>query len=414
MATKALSREDKFNFIASHNSDTPEPLDLVTPTPHVPRYYQINCVRNAASYLEVGFMRLLFVSPTGSGKTMLARMTATSNEVREAMGINDKIRKNPDYKVRVLMLAHENQLLVQARNTFAGCDDIELITHSSFANISDELLEKGWDMTFIDEGHHEAMFSVQKLLGRLSLKPIIGLTATPDRGDGLMLKYERFIYAITKPEAIKRKFISRPDINSILDGGGSSKIELAKEVFEECGDEMGQTIVYFKTKKECREFTYHLVEKGYKARFLDDNKTMAEILKEFESKEIQFIVNCQKLGEGTDIKGCTDVFLCRQFNSKGEKEQYIGRCIRIDSKAVVWEFVNPFKNNILATDLFPVYGFHRFIYKQKDENGNRVWFQNYLEINDDSIYDHEYLNRDMDSEDDAVMDDYDLELENAS
>lgn len=389
MTNRKLSRDDMFNYIVNHETTEPEALSLTADMEFPPRYYQVNAVRTAVDYLGVGFRRLLYVSPTGSGKTVLARMTATSNEIRDALGINEKIKANPDYKVRVLMIAGAERLLTQARDTFEGCDDVELITHSAFMEVPQHIVDEGWDLTFIDEAHHEAMTSIQKLLDVVAEKPIFGLTATPDRGDGLMLKFERFIYAITKEEAIRRKFISVPSINSIIDSSGSNKLDIAKQVMELYGDEMGQTIVYFKTQKECRAFHEFLVELGYKSHFLKNEDNMDSVIKSFERKEIQFLINCQKLGEGVDIKGCTDVFLARQFNSKAEKEQYIGRSIRIDSKSVTWEFVSPFKNNILAKDLFRVVLYHRLIYKQKGD-----WYENYLEKNNpEDIYDYEYLDQ---------------------
>ena len=389
MTNRNLSREDMFNYIVNHETSDPEPLSLTAEMEFPARYYQINAVRTAADYLSVGFRRLLYVSPTGSGKTVLARMTATSNEIRDVLGINDKIKANPDYKVRVLMIAGAERLLTQARDTFEGCDDIELITHSAFMEVPQHVVDEGWDLTFIDEAHHEAMTSIQKLLDVVAEKPIFGLTATPDRGDGLMLKFERFIYAITKDEAIRRKFIAVPSINSIIDSSGSDKLDIAKQVMELYGDEMGQTIVYFKTQKECRAFHEFLIGLGYKSHFLKNEDNMNEIIKCFELGEIQFLINCQKLGEGVDIKGCTDVFLARQFNSKAEKEQYIGRSIRIDSESFTWEFVSPFKNNILAIDLFRVVIYHRLIYKQKGD-----WYEHYLQQNKlEDIYDHEYLDK---------------------
>ena len=107
----------------------------------------------------------------------------------------------------------------------------------------------------------------------------------------------------------------------------------------------------------------------------------------FEKKEVQFIVNCKMLGQGIDIKGCTDVFLSRSFNSKAEKEQYIGRSIRIDSESQVWEFVNPYGSNVLTKNLFSIYRKERMIYFQHGE-----WHCDTLVENDpDELYDHDYL-----------------------
>lgn len=383
------NKESLKNYVVQHDSINPIPLKTSITLNKNPRYYQTNAVYTAIDYLSVGFRRLLYVSPTGTGKTLLSKLTATSIQLREVLGINQKFRENPDYKMRILFIAGQQRLLRQAILEFAECDDIELIAHSAFKDVSDEVIEQGWDITFIDEAHHEAMTSIQRLLDVVKDRPIFGLTATPDRGDGLLLKFERFIYPITKEQAIRRKFIATPSINSILDTSGSNKLAIAKEIIDLYYEEMGQTIVYFKTQKECSDCLDYCLEQGYKAFWLQgEGKEMDEVLEAFSNKEFKLLFNCQKLGEGVDIQNCTDVLLARQFKSKGEKEQYVGRAIRPDSSCTVWEFINPFKDNIPTKSLFTVVHYHRLIYKQHGK-----WSEKYIEKNDESeIYDHEYLN----------------------
>jgi superfamily II DNA or RNA helicase len=373
--------EQKKHFFSSYATINPEPLDLVQPVNKTPRYYQTNAVRSCAEYLTHGFRRILYVQPTGTGKTLLSVLTALSVDVRKALNIYGLNRK-----IRVLFIASQAKLLRQAIHEFSFCEDIELIAHSAFKDVPDEVVEQGWDMTFIDEAHHEAMTSIQRLLDAVGDKPVFGLTATPDRGDGLLLKFERYIYPITKTEAIRRKFISAPAVNSIIDAGGTNKLVIAKEIVSRHYDEFGQTIVYFKTQKECRDFVEFCTEKGYSAIHLTGDNNMDELLDAFTAKEFRMLVNCQKLGEGVDILGCTDVLLARQFRSKGEKEQYIGRAIRPDSECNVWEFVNPLTENILTKTLFPVVRFHRLIFFRSGQ-----WHDSMIEVNDDSIYDNEYL-----------------------
>ncbi len=378
--------ESKKHFFSSYAEIKPEPLELVQEIDKTPRYYQINAIRSCADYLNNGFRRILYVQPTGTGKTLLSRLTALDVNIRKALGIYGLKRK-----IRVLFIASQARLLRQAISEFSTCKDVELIAHSAFRDVPDSVIEEGWDMTFIDEAHHEAMVSIQKLLDAVGDKPVFGLTATPDRGDGLLLKFERYIYPITKTEAIRRKFISAPAVTSIIDAGGTNKLAIAKEMVDRYYNEFGQTIVYFKTQKECRDFVDWCTEKKYSAVHLTGDDNMDELLDAFTAKEFRMVVNCQKLGEGIDILGCTDVLLARQFRSKGEKEQYVGRSIRPDSACNVWEFVNPLTENILTKTLFPVVRFHRLVFFR-----NGVWNESMIEVNDDSIYDHDYLEGNMD------------------
>lgn len=384
IATSSLISKEKHsiqNFFINYSDTKPKKLDLVQEIDKDPRYYQINGIRAAAGYIETGFRRLLYIQPTGTGKTLLSKLTALDMDIRRALKIDHK------EKIKVVFIADSNKLLRQAKKEFAECKDVILYAHSAYKDIPAEIVEEGWDMLFIDEAHHEAMFSIQQLLDHVKDTPVFGFTATPDRGDGLLLKFERYIFPITKEEAIRRKFIATPKINSIIDTSGTNKLDICKQVVELYHQEMNNTIVYFKTNKECEKFYEFCIEKGFSAHWLKDDKEMDSVLEKFSEGEFKFLINCKKLGEGIDIKNCTDVLLARQFNSKGEKEQYIGRSIRPDSPCTVWEFVNPIYSNILAKDIFPVVLYHRLIFKR-----DGLWQENILEENlPEDIYDMEYL-----------------------
>ncbi len=371
------------DFFVNFSDTNPPPLNLVQKIDKKPRYYQINGVRVACQYIKNGFTRLLYIQPTGTGKTLLSKLTALDKDIRKALKIDHK------EKIRVLFIADSNKLLRQAEVEFSDCHDVELITHSAFKEIPAEVLAEGWDLTFIDEAHHEAMFSIQQLLEHVKDLPVFGFTATPDRGDGLLLKFERYIFSISKEEAIRRKFISTPNINSIIDTSGNNKVAICTEIVDLYHEQMDNTIVYFKTNQECKEFLDFCTMRGFSAYWLTNDKEMDEILERYSNGEFKFLINCKKLGEGIDIKNCTHVLLARNFNSKGEKEQYIGRAIRPDSECNVWEFVNPIQNNVLAKAIFSVVKMHRLIYKQHGE-----WFEKIIEENkDEDIYDLEYLEK---------------------
>ena len=379
-----LSEEKKSlrNFFISYSDTNPKPLNLVHSIDKKTRYYQTNGVRAAGSYLEAGFRRLLYIQPTGTGKTLLSKLTALDKDIRKHLNLENK------EKIVVLFIADSNRLLRQARAEFRDCKDVQLITHSAYKPIPAELLISGWDMTFIDEAHHEAMFSIQQLLEHVKDVPVFGFTATPDRGDGLLLKFERYIFSLSKEEAIRRKFISTPNINSIIDTSGLNKLDICCQIVEKYHEEMNNTIVYFKTNKECEGFYQYCVDNNFSAYWLKDDKEMDEVLERYSMGEFKFLINCKKLGEGIDIKNCTDVLLARNFNSKGEKEQYIGRSIRPDSVCNVWELINPIQNNVLAKDIFPVVKRHRLIFKQ-----HGIWHETILEEHtDEELYDFDYLN----------------------
>ena len=330
----------------------------------VARYYQVEAAEQVADYLRKGFTRIEVKMPTGSGKTLTSKLIALSKEVREAIGCGHK------EKIRILFLSHRHRLNRQAIEEFLSCESVELIPHSAFSKIPDHIIEQGWDMTFIDECHHEAMLSVQMLLNKLIEHPIIGFTADDERGDGVLCKFERVVCPITEAEAAERGFIEKAGINTVLDTGGTNKVAVALDIIDNYSHCMGNTIVFFRTSTEVREFSKGLKKRGLTSAVLDEKSTeshMDKALNKLSTGKIQYLINCQKIGEGVDVPNCTDVMLMRNFNSKAEKKQYIGRAIRIDSPCGVWELMNPLTDSIAASECVGGIKYERLIYKRKGE-----------------------------------------------
>lgn len=358
-----LDIKEFVNADQEHSKDRKNPtaLSLTQTIDKEPRYYQINGVNKLISYINEGFRRILYIMPTGTGKTLQSKLTILSTEFRKSVGIENK------EKIRVLFIVHKNRLLRQAEKEYKDCKDVELITHSAFKEIPEDVIKKGWDVIFIDEAHHEAMMSIQKLIDKFEDCPVIGFTANANRGDTLLVKFERYIVPITKKEAIEEGFIENPVINTIIDTGKSDKSDLAIEVVANYHEHMGNMIVFFKTNKECENFYNFCVENNLDAYFLGNGSTEKELdyaLDLLSNGKIQFLINCKKVDEGIDVLNCTDIFLARQFNSQSEKEQFIGRGIRADSPCQVWELINPTKNSVCADEVLGSFKCHRLLFKR--------------------------------------------------
>ena len=116
---------------------------------------------------------------------------------------------------------------------------------------------------------------------------------------------------------------------------------------------MGKTIVFVKTRAELAEIHNHATSLGRKSVALLNQSPdeMDRILDGFSANEYDIIVNCSKIGEGVDVKGCTSVMLMKQFRSYSQLNQYIGRAARPDSECYVFELINPLKGNNLDTTI---------------------------------------------------------------
>lgn len=140
---------------------------------------------------ERGRHRNLLVSATGTGKTVMAAVDYT--RLRDRLG-----------RSRLLFVAHRQELLEQSQATYAHAlrqprfGELWVGTHRPsrwdhvFASIQslsrnglDHLAPDHFDVVVVDEFHHSAAPSYRALLDRVAPRELLGLTATPERADGL-------------------------------------------------------------------------------------------------------------------------------------------------------------------------------------------------------------------------------------
>lgn len=324
------------------------------------RWYQVAARNAVIQALAEGEKRILVVLPTGAGKTITIAATMGNPGVLKALGIHNR-------KLRVLFVAHKHRLLTQAEQTFAEDSNVELITQSMFSDIPADVIAAGWDICVLDESHHEGCATFQYHLELLGDKPIIGLTATPDRADGMLIKFDTIVNPISREQAVAEGYLAETSIHSFVDVPSKDKIDVIRDILINYSHQMGQTMVFVKTKAEVRAVESILKGLGHEAiGVLDQTEAqLNQILDDFSDGKIKFVINCNRISEGVDVKGCTDVFLGRQFGSYPQLNQVIGRASRPDSSCNVWELINPLSGRNLDTSVIvgtPV--FHRLINKE--------------------------------------------------
>ena len=162
-----------------------------------------------------GTKKTLLVLPTGCGKTIVfAKIT------------EECVRQGD----RVLILAHRGELLDQAADKIAkatglGCATekadqtcigswFRIVVGSVQSMMREKRLERFPEDFFgtiiIDEAHHCVSDSYQRVLNHFPCAKILGVTATPDRGDmkNLGNVFESLAYEYTLPRAIKEGYLS--------------------------------------------------------------------------------------------------------------------------------------------------------------------------------------------------------------
>jgi superfamily II DNA or RNA helicase len=161
-----------------------------------PRPWQEKALERLGQIRCEGYRRALVAVATGLGKTWLAAF-----DVRAA-------GKTLERRPRVLIVAHRAEILVQAERTlrralddkwpdttvtwYLGSDSdlrgdliVASIQKLSRPEGLEELGNHRFDYAVIDEVHHAEAPSYRKVLARLNASFVLGLTATPERSDGV-------------------------------------------------------------------------------------------------------------------------------------------------------------------------------------------------------------------------------------
>ncbi len=197
-----------------------------------------------------GYNRNLVVAATGTGKTVIS-----------ALDYKRFRKQNPDKPCRLLFVAHREEILKQSLYTFRAVlkdanfgemfvgsytpDSIDNLFISIQTFNSQDFTAKTapdfYDYIIVDEFHHAAAPTYQKLLSYYQPSILLGLTATPERMDGKsILSYfgNRIAAEIRLPEAIDRKLLCPFQYFGVTDtvnldtlkwsAGGYDKGELTK------------------------------------------------------------------------------------------------------------------------------------------------------------------------------------------
>lgn len=197
-----------------------------------------------------GYTRNLVVAATGTGKTVIS-----------ALDYKRFRKQNPDKPCRLLFVAHREEILKQSMYTFRAVlkdanfgemfvggykpESIDNLFISIQTFNSQDFTAKTtpefYDYIIVDEFHHAAAPTYQKLLAYYQPRILLGLTATPERMDGKSVLphfNNRIAAEIRLPEAIERKLLCPFQYFGVTDtvdldtlkwsAGGYDKGELSK------------------------------------------------------------------------------------------------------------------------------------------------------------------------------------------
>lgn len=320
------------------------------------RPYQKEAKTAVLKEWDEGNAKTLLVLPTGTGKTIVFS-SITEECVRRGE--------------RVLILAHRGELLEQAadklkKSTGLNCA-VEKAEQSCLGSwyrvvvgsVQTLMREKRlsgfsadyFDDIIIDEAHHAISDSYQTILRHFSRAKVLGVTATPDRGDmqNLGQVFDSLAYEYTLPKAIKEGYLSpikavtiplELDLSGVAMQSGDFKAsdidtaldpylyQIADEMKNYCADR--KTVVFLPLVKTSQKFRDILNERGFRAAEVNgESADRAEVLADFDKGKYNVLCNSMLLTEGWDCPSVDCVIVLRPTKVRGLYCQMVGRGTRL-------------------------------------------------------------------------------------
>ena len=342
------------------------------------RPYQTTAVASIRAALAAGHRSVLFVLPTGGGKTVIFSHIAE----RAASKGN-----------RICILVHRVELLEQASTSLAALGvrhgliaagrsmdlsaPVQVASVATLARRLHNLSPELFQLLVVDEAHHSNAGTWGKVLGHFHRARVLGVTATPIRCDGRGLNewYSELILGPTAQELTDgghlapARVLAPPGVSlqGLRKRMGDFDLRQAAEMLG-TGQAMGSPLSHYRQHLEgqtaiafccsvahaeavARLFSDH----GIAAASIDgtmDAATRRGLLQQLGTGELRVLTSCALIGEGVDVPSVAGCILLRPTQSLALHLQMIGRCLRPQpgKVAVVLDHVGNCHRHGLPTD----------------------------------------------------------------
>lgn len=320
------------------------------------RPYQAEAISAIKNQWESGKNRTLLVLPTGCGKTIVF-CKLSEEQVREGK--------------RILILAHRGELLDQAADKMLKATGLHCAVEKAeesclgswfrvvVGSVQSLMREKRlsgfpsdyFDVIIIDEAHHCLSDSYQRVLEHFKDAQVLGVTATPDRGDmrNLGQYFDSLAYEYSLPRAIREGYLSpikaltiplKVDLSSVGIQSGDFKAgdlgnaldpyleSIAEEMKIHCADR--KTVVFLPLVKTSQKFRDILNWHGFRAAEVNgESQDRAQVLQDFADGKYNVLCNSMLLTEGWDCPSVDCIVVLRPTKVRSLYCQMVGRGTRL-------------------------------------------------------------------------------------
>jgi superfamily II DNA or RNA helicase len=302
---------------------------------------------------------------------------------------------------RILFVCHREELIEQAYNAFNQFYPMQLgivkeklfeidkkIVVASVQSLTNRLTRidpKMFDMIVLDEAHHYMASSYIKVAYYFNPDLLLGLTATPERLDGLSLGniFEKIVFDYGIDKGIKDGWLCELEAYRVRTDSDISKVKRTAGDYNQKelsividSPERNKLIVkkheQYAAKRQGLVFAVnidhaiHLCQEfqraGYNANYVVSDEDLTpdrkKVVVDFKAGRIQVLVNVMILSEGFDHCDIGVIHMARPTQSKTVYIQAIGRGTRLKTD----EFLQGHqKNNCIILDYVDNTGKHSLV-----------------------------------------------------
>jgi superfamily II DNA or RNA helicase len=319
------------------------------------RPYQQDAVERLRAAFQGGHRSVLFVLPTGGGKTVVF------SHIAEQAASRGK---------RIAVLVHRVELLEQASRALAALGvrhgliaagramnlaaPVQVASVGTLARRLGQLPAELFQLLVIDEAHHSTAGQWSRIIQHFSGAHLLGVTATPVRSDGRGLGefYGQLVLGPTAAWLTANGYLAparvfAPPIGFCAQGlkkrmgdfdlrqaaGALGGARILGDAVSHYRQHLGgrTAIAFCCSIAHGQAVAEAFQRRGVAAACIDgsmDATTRRALLEQLGAGELQVLTSCALIGEGVDVPSVGGCILLRPTQSEALHLQMIGRCLR--------------------------------------------------------------------------------------
>ena len=318
------------------------------------RPYQAQAVAAIRQAYQQRHRAVLFVLPTGGGKTVvfshIAEQAAAKGSRICILVHRQELLRQASASLQALGVHHG---LISPRHAVDLSAPVQVASVQTMARRLHKLPASLFQLLVIDEAHHSNAGTWAKVLHHFHAARVLGVTATPCRGDGRGLGewYSAMVLGPSPADLTAAGYLAParvlappgPSLVGLRKRMGDYDLAQAGSILQQ-GQAMGDCLAHYRRYLDgqtaiafCCSVAHAaavaelFASHGVAAASIDgtmDGPTRERLLSDLGAGRLKVLTSCALIGEGVDVPSVGGCILLRPTQSVSLHLQMIGRCLR--------------------------------------------------------------------------------------